>query len=204
MFMPPLKKSIMYFNQPGFINTKSVIEAIKERLKEGDIESILVPLTTGKTAANFSQELKTLTEIIPVSEVEAASACRRIASTDQGLLGKLIKKRLEAVSEDTNKILRREAFDLTFLPFCGESWNIVKEVLYAFGQGMKVAIELSLAAVEIKKVGPYKKVISVGGTGEGVDTAIVIRTAPQNEAFGKDPDKRLIIQEIIAMPIAKW
>lgn len=202
--MPPIKRSITYFSKPGFINTNSVIEAVKGRLKEGDIESIVVPLTTGKTAAAFSKKLGTLAKIVTVSEVEAASACRRIASADQGLLGKLIRKRLEAVSEDTNKILHREAFDLTFLPFCGESWNVVKEILYAFGQGMKVAIELPLAAVEINKVGPYEKVISVGGTGEGVDTAIVIRTAPQNEAFGKNPDTRLVIQEIIAMPIEKW
>lgn len=202
--MPPIKKSIIYFSKPGFINTNSVIEAIKERLKEGDIESIIVPLTTGKTAATFSKKIGTLAKIVTVSEVEAASACRRIASEDQGLFGKFIRKRLEAVSEDTNKVLHREAFDLTFLPFCGESWNVVKETLYTFGQGMKVAIELPLAAVEINKVGPYKKVISVGGTGEGVDTAIVIRTAPQNEAFGKNPDTRLIIQEIIAMPMSKW
>ncbi|MCW3975203.1 MAG: hypothetical protein NWE86_03045 [Candidatus Bathyarchaeota archaeon] len=202
--MPPIKKSIIYFNQPGFINTNSVIEAIKERLKEEDIESILVPLTTGKTATTFSKKIGTLAKIVAVSEVEAASACRRIASADQGLFGKLIRKRLEAVSEDTKKVLHREAFDLAFLPFCGESWNVVKEILYAFGQGMKVAIELPLAAVEINKVGPYKKVISVGGTGEGVDTAIVVRTAPQNKAFGKNPDTRLIIQEIIAMPIEKW
>ena len=202
--MPPIKRSIIYFDQPGFINTNSVIEAIKERLKEGDVESILVPLTTGKTAGIFSKKIGTLAKIVTVSEIEAASACRRIASTDQGLLGKLLRKHLEAVSEDTSKVLHREAFDLTFLPFCGESWNVVKEILYAFGQGMKVAIELSLAAVEISKVEKYKKVISVGGTGEGVDTAIVVRTAPQNEAFGKNPDLRLTIQEIIAMPISKW
>lgn len=202
--MPTIKRSVIYFDQPGFINTNSVIEAIKERLKEGDIDSILVPLTTGKTAATFSKKIGTLAKIVTVSEVEAASACRRIASADQGLLGKLLRKRLEAVSEDTSKVLHREAFDLTFLPFCGESWNVVKEILYAFGQGMKVAIELSLAAVETSKVEKYKKVISVGGTGEGVDTAIVVRTAPQNEAFGKNPDLRLTIQEIIAMPISKW
>jgi hypothetical protein len=202
--VPPIKKSIIYFDQPGFINTNSVIEAIKERLKEGDVESILVPLTTGKTAGIFSKKIGTLAKIVTVSEVEAASACRRIASADKGLLGRLVRKRLEAVSEDTSKVLHREAFDLTFLPFCGESWNVVKEVLYTFGQGMKVAIELSLAAVEINKVEKFKKVISVGGTGEGVDTAIVVRTAPQNEAFGKNPDLRLTIQEIIAMPISKW
>ena len=202
--MSLLKRNIVYFKQPGFLNTGSVIEAIIERLKVGDIRIILVPFTTGKTAGIFLKKLENRAEIITVSEEEATVSCRRIASSDQGLLGKLIRKRLEAVSEDASKVLHREAFDLTFLPFCGESWNVVKEVLYAFGQGMKVAIELSIAAVEIKKIEPYVRVISVGGTGEGVDTAIVVKTASQNEAFGKNPDSRLSIEEIIAMPIAKW
>ena len=72
------------------------------------------------------------------------------------------------------------------------------------GQGMKVAIEVSIAAVETLKIQPYTKIIAVGGTGEGVDTAIVVTTSTQKEAFGKNPNNRLIIHEIIAMPIEKW
>ena len=33
---------------------------------------------------------------------------------------------------------------------------------------------------------------------------IVIRSSNQNEAFGKNPEKRLAIEEIIAIPIVKW
>jgi hypothetical protein len=143
-------------------------------------------------------------EIITVSEDEALSTCKHIVQSDQGLLGRLLRSRLDESSAATEKKLRREAFDMTFLPFCGETWNAVRETLYAFGQGMKVAIEISVAAVEIEKVKPYTKIIATGGTGEGVDTAIVTRTSPQNDAFSKKSKKRLSIQEIIAMPIEKW
>ncbi len=188
------------------MNTPLVIEAVRERLRVGDIKQILVPSTTGKTANLFSRELGNLVEIITISEDETIVACKRIASSDKGLLGKLIRNRLdlEAASEEGIERLHREAIDIAFLPFCGESWNVVKEVLYAFSQGMKVAIELALAAVEIKKVKPYAKVISVGGTEKGADTAIVVRTASQNEAFGEFPERRLSIREIIAMPVEKW
>ena len=54
------------------------------------------------------------------------------------------------------------------------------------------------------KVKPFTKIVAVGGTGEGADTAIVARTSTQKEAFNKKPEKRLSIQEIIAMPIEKW
>ena len=67
-----------------------------------------------------------------------------------------------------------------------------------------MAVEVSVAAVEVMKVKSYSKIIAVGGTGEGADTAIIATASSQNEAFGKDPKKRLSIQEIIAMPIEKF
>ena len=198
-----LKRSIMYFEASGFANTSSVIEAVRERMSVGDVEMVVVPVTTGKTAELFAQELKDKGKIVSISEDEAMVACKRIAYQDQGLLGRLVRKRLETAMQESDRRLRREALDMTFLPFCGETYTAVRETLYAFGQGMKVAVEVSVAAVEVGKVRPYSKIIAVGGTGEGTDTAIVVRASPQKEAFGRDLKKRLSIQEIIAMPIEK-
>ncbi len=202
--MSILKRNIVYFKRPGSLNSLSVIEAVKERLKFKDVKQVLVPFTTGKTADLFSRELGNITEIITISEDEAVTASNKIASSDKGLLGKLIRNRLEGASEEALERLHREAIDLAFLPFSGESWNVVKEVLFVFGQGMKVALEIALVAVEIKKVKPYIEVIAVGGTGEGVDTAIVIKTASQDEAFGEVPKRRISIREILAIPLEKW
>lgn len=68
---------------------------------------------------------------------------------------------------------------------------------------MKDAVEISVICVEINKLRPYTRVIAVGGTEEGADTAIVARTSTQREAFGREPSKRLTVQEVIAMPIEK-
>jgi len=201
--LPVHKRNVAYFDTPGFANTNSVIEGVRERLKVGDIEAVVVPATTGKTAELFARDLKDTGNVVTISENEAISACKRIAYQDKGLLGRLIQKRMESAAEDVQRKLRREALDMTFLPFCGETYTAVSEILYAFGQGMKVAVEVSVAAVEVGKVRPYSKIIAVGGTGEGADTAIVARASPQNQAFGKDPRKRLSIQEIIAMPTEK-
>jgi hypothetical protein len=141
--------------------------------------------------------------VIAISETQATSACKRIAYSDEGLLKKLVRSRLEGDSKPDYKD-RREVFDMTLLPFCGDTWDVIKEILYSFGQGMKVAVEVSVAAVEVKKVEPFTKIIAVGGTGEGVDTAIVVQTSSQKEAFSKIPEKRLSILEILAMPIEKW
>ena len=195
---------ITYFERPGPLNTGLVIEAVEERLKLGDLETVVIPVTTGRTAELFSNKLGDRANIITISEEEALSACKRIAVSEGGLLAKLVGRRLEEGSERAYRRLRRETFDLTFLPFCGEAWNLIVEPLFAFGQGVKVAVEVSVAAVEVGKVEPYARVIAVGGTGEGADTAMVVRTSTQREAFGKKPEKRLTIQEILAMPIEKW
>ena len=202
--MSLIKRSTVYFTEPGILNTKSVIEAVGDRLEQGDLEIVLVPATTGQTAEQFKHALKKDIKIVSVSEKDTLLACRQIGQSTEGLLGKLMRNHLKKDSERTEKKRAREIFDMTFLPFCSEKWNAVKETLYAFGQGMKVAIEVSIAAVETLKVPPYTKIISVGGTGEGADTAIVITTSTQKEAFGKNPNNRLIIHEIIAMPIEKW
>jgi len=196
------RRTVFYFERPGFVNTSSVIEAVKERLKLGDVKAVLVPLTTGRTAEQFYRELRDA-EVIAISEDEVMAACRRIVSPDRGLLGRLVHGRSSVVAEK-DKESRRKIFDMTFLPLCGETWNVVRETLYAFGQGMKVAVEVSVAAVDVGKVEPGTKIIATGGTGEGVDTAIIARTSTQKEAFGPRPEKRLLVQEIIAMPMEKW
>ena len=195
--MPIYKGSTLYFDTSGFINTTSVVQAVEERLKLEDIKTVVVPTTTGKTAQMFISRLGENMEIVTVSEDEVVTTCKRISHSDQSLFGRLVRSRLEEEVERSHIL---EAFDMTFLPFCGENWTPAKEILYAFGQGMKVAVEVSIAAVEIKKVKPYTKIIAIGGTGEGADTAIVVRTSTQKEAFGKDAKKRLFIQEIVAKP----
>jgi len=61
-----------------------------------------------------------------------------------------------------------------------------------------------LNEISEEKIRPLKKVISVGGTGEGADTAVVLRTSAQKLSFAGKPEERLTIQEILAMPIEKW
>lgn len=199
------KGSTLYFDTPGFINTTSVVQAVEERLKLGDIKTVVVPTTTGKTAQTFTSRLGENIEIVTVSEDEVLTTCKRITYSDQSLFGRLVRSRLESrLEEEIERSHILEAFDMTFLPFCGENWTPARETLYAFGQGMKVAVEVSIAAVEIKKVKPYTKIMAIGGTGEGADTAIVVRTSTQKEAFGKDARKRLFIQEIVAKPKQEW
>lgn len=197
-----IKRSVIYFDKPSPDSTFKVIEAIKPRLKAEDITGVVVPVTSGRTAELFTENFRD-EKIITVSETQALSFCVNRAQTEGGILRSMVNNRIKKVDKLIEKRLNREVFDLALLPFCGEAWEVAKEVLYSFGQGMKVAIEVSIAAVELGKAPPRSRVIAVGGNEGGVDTAIVVRTSTKGEAFAKKYDQRLTIEEVICMPIQK-
>ena len=71
---------------------------------------------------------------------------------------------------------------------------IVRETLYTFSQGMKVAVEIALMAADAGLLDMSREVISIGGTDNGADTAIVLKPAYSH----KFTDLR--IREILTKP----
>ena len=98
-------------------------------------------------------------------------------------LGITVLTCLHALGDDVN-----DAFGGT------EPNRVVRETLYRFCQGMKVAVEISLMAADAGLIDMSKELIAVAGTDEGADTAIVIKPA-----YAKD-FKSLDIREILAKP----
>ena len=78
--------------------------------------------------------------------------------------------------------------------------EIVRSTLYAFGQGLKVAVEVVLIAVAAGYLAPFQPVIAVGGTSRGADTAIVMDATYPNHLFSTTGAKRLKIREILCLP----
>jgi len=48
-----------------------------------------------------------------------------------------------------------------------------------------------------------RDVIAVAGSGEGCDTAIVVRATTSKEIFSRDRARKLEVREVIAMPLKK-
>jgi hypothetical protein len=76
-----------------------------------------------------------------------------------------------------------------FLPL-----NLVSDTLRMFSQGMKVCVEVSIMAAEAGHISPDESVVVLGGSGEGADTAVVMKPAYAANMFS------LKIKEIICMP----
>jgi len=72
--------------------------------------------------------------------------------------------------------------------------EIIAYALRIFGEGTKVAVEIALMAADAGLASTQEPCISIGGTGRGADTAILLRPAHAQNFF----DMKIL--EILAKP----
>ncbi|WEL16270.1 Uncharacterized protein SVXHr_0085 [Halorhabdus sp. SVX81] len=72
--------------------------------------------------------------------------------------------------------------------------EVIADVLRLFGQGTKVAVECPLMACDAGLVDSGSRVLSIGGTGSGADTALLVEAANTRDLF----DARVL--DVIAKP----
>jgi hypothetical protein len=178
--MAKLEKVSIYFKKPGSENTDEVMKAVARRVKEGDVETVVVASTSGRTGVKFAEALKDKANVIAIS----------------------YRKMDPELKEEIAK-LGGVAVDETHLPLHGKGMDDVRNALYSLGQGFKVAVEVILIAADKRLIELCRDVIGVGGSGRGADTAIVARSTTTNEIFSEDSSKKLEVSELIAMPLKK-
>lgn len=72
--------------------------------------------------------------------------------------------------------------------------EIMAQTLRIFGQGIKVAVEIAVMALDAGLIPYGKEIVSIGGTSSGADAAIIITPAHSNNFFATE------VKEIICMP----
>jgi hypothetical protein len=73
--------------------------------------------------------------------------------------------------------------------------EIIAYTLRLFGEGMKVACEITLMAADAGLIRTDEPVLAIAGTGRGADTAVVLRAANAQDFFD------LRINEILCKPL---
>jgi uncharacterized protein len=192
--MPGIEKPIFYFEQAGNVNTHEVLEIVYNRLKVGDIKSVVVASTSGDTGLKFAKRMARETNLVITSNHPGYSAPGVWNFKPENL------KEIESMG---CKVLRQShvfsGMERSFsTKFSGISHSeVVAESLRClFGVGMKVAIECTIMAADNGAI-PIDKTIAVGGTGQkgrGSDCAIVVWPSHCNNFF----DFRVL--EILAKP----
>lgn len=197
-----VKRQVYYFDTPGADNTRFVVEAVSQRLEAGGTTKVIVASTSGETAVEFVHKLKGKAEFFCVS----GAPYRREWGEGWPCIKEEYRQELDRLGVT---VIDKAPYVFHSSVLEAAEWSgafaerLVKETLYCFGQGMKVAVEVVLMAVAGGYVTPYEDVISIGGSGKGADTAIVLRATYPACIFDKDPSKKLEIKEIIAMPVSK-
>ena len=75
--------------------------------------------------------------------------------------------------------------------------EIIASALRMLGQGIKVCVEISIMALDAGLIPYGQRIVAVGGTHSGADTAAVILPAHSNSAFD------LKVEEILCKP-SRW
>jgi len=168
-----VKKTIVYFEKAGPENTSETLKLAKERADELGIKDIVIASSHGGTALKA-------TEFFDPKEnnVVAVTICESFKD-----LGWTMKP------EEREKLESKGIRVLTCIHALGDNVGsaftekhggitperVVRETLYRFCQGMKVAVEIVLMAADAGLIPVDREVIAIAGTDEGADTAIVVQ-----------------------------
>jgi uncharacterized protein len=185
-----MEKKIYYFQNPGMENTDKVIELVKERKEELGIKNIVVASVSGKTGLKI---LKNIDDAQIVNITHHAG----FKGGDASEIKPEYKQKLEnagvpvyAASHSLSGVGRGITNKFGGIT----PVEVIAATLRLFSQGIKVCVEISIMAADAGLIPTDKEVIAIGGTGKGVDTAMVLKPAHMSNFFD------LRIREIIAMP----
>ena len=181
---------IVYFDKPGADNTEKVLRIAKKRAAELGITTVVVATTTGNTGVRATEVLKGIKVVIVTHST-----------------GFKTPDTQELTEENRQKIIANGGLILTtthlFRGVSGAMFKqfnmyeigiIIANTLRLMGQGLKVAIEISVMAADAGLVGTDEDVIAIGGSGRGADYAVVLQPVYSNDFFD------LKVKEILCKP----
>ena len=185
-----MEGKIVYFDKPGTDNTEETLRIARERADELGIDTIVVATTVGATAVRATEVFRGK-KVIAVTHVTGFSGPNMQELTDEN------RKKIEAnggvvltaahAFSGVNAAMRKK-FNMFLLG------DVIANTLRILGQGMKVVTECAAMATDAGLAPSGGDVISIGGTGRGADTAVVIGAVNSRDFF----DMR--VKEILCKP----
>jgi hypothetical protein len=180
----------VYFSHPGRENTKRTLEIAAQRAEELKIEKVLVASTSGQTGLQACR-------IIPSAKVIVVTHSTGFVKPDHQQLDPELKQQIEQTGAriltcqhalgGVGRAVRKKLGTY-------ELEEIVAYTLRIAGEGFKVAVEIALMTADAGHVSTQTPCISIGGTADGADTAVLLRPAHAQNFF----DLRVL--EILAKP----
>lgn len=181
---------IVYFEKPGKSNTRRTIELALKRADELKIDHIVIATCTGYSAKVLLQ--KAINKKIVVVTHQAGFAKPGTMEIESETVEFLKKKGVKVYTGTHFFGGFGRAIRLKFSGLQTE--EIAANTLRIFGEGIKVAVEIAVMALDAGLIPYGREIISIGGTGSGVDTAIVCVPKHGKDFFNFE------VREIICKP----
>ncbi len=190
-----------FFNSPGPDNTSKVIEVVRRRVRLGNIDKILVASESGLLALELRRSFVRRTIVCVTYNGETRHKYQKPALMKDQLLKQRIVL-VDTVPEPLGRELTfRNWWERKTINAPGNVADLFwMSLICVGGHGLRTAVEIVFMAVEAGVVPVGERVVSIAGTGRGADSAIVMRASRLDDAVGADPEKRMKIEEILAMP----
>ena len=192
-----MEQSTVYFEKPGGEeNTDQTFKLAKQRADALGIKTFIVASTTGSTAVKAVDALEGYKVIIVTHAAgyrgtntqEFTEESRKIVEGKGGII--------VTAAHTLGGIQRALATPVEGRPPAPSQaiGDVVAQALRLFSQGTKVACEIAAMAADAGLVKVDEEIISIGGTGRGADTALVIKPDYTHRFFG------MRVKEIICKP----
>ena len=185
-----MKYEVNYWDKPGKDNTENTIDAALKRARDTGIKHIVVASCVGYTTRLLCAKAK---------ELNIISVAHQAGFRDPGKC-ELSKETERELTQNGVKVYTGTHFfggmgRAVRMKFGGlEVEELTANTLRIFGQGIKVAIEIAIMAMDAGLIPYDQEVIAIGGTGQGADTAIVCLPKHGKDFFSFE------VREIICKP----
>lgn len=180
----------LYFEQPGEVNTEATLKRAALRVEELKIRQVVLASASGQTALKAAEIFRDCQLVVVTHSTgfyrpnhqEMPAGVRRQLE-EKGIRVLTCQHAFGGVNRAVRKKLGTYQLD-----------EIIAFTLRTFGEGMKVAIEVSLMAADAGLLETGQPCLALGGTEKGVDTAILLKPVNAQNFFD------LRIMEILAKP----
>lgn len=179
----------MYFDNPGPANTEQTLTLAFERARALGLDEVVLASTRGDTAYR-AHEIFSGCKIVVVTyhcgfNVPFQQVMNDDTRADLQARGMPVVMATHALSGVERAVAKKHGGVYPAL--------LIADTLRLFGQGAKVAVEISIMAADAGALSG-KDIVAIGGSGRGADTALVIKPANQSDIFD------LRVREIICKP----
>jgi len=182
----------LLFETGGKHNTAATLQIAKERALVLGIKQVVVASSHGATArqahALFAPEgIKVVAVSICHSFEDKGWVMSAEEKAELERLGVVVHTGIHALGDGVGAAFSEQHGGRV-------PEEIVRETLYRFSQGTKVAVECLLMAADAGLLDMSQEVVAIAGTGDGADTALVCKPAYPRTFY------QLEIREVLAKP----